>query len=253
MKKENQEKKIKRFPQKKNPKTFDKVFDEDTLNTIYRTASAGLIDKLEFIISTGKEAYVFRATDKTGNFRAVKIYKTITSDFHNMTKYIEGDKRFKNIPKEKKEIVKEWTKKEFKNLEKLSKAGASVPYPIDYKNNVLVMEFIGENGKASKTLKETEIKDLENAYKQITEFIARSFYISNLVHADLSEYNILVKENEKLVVIDTGQAVLKSHPHAQEFLERDLKNISNYFTKQGLKKTEKELRKDIRKLKEKLN
>jgi len=249
------EKQGKRFPQKKVSKTFDKVFDKETLDTIHKTSTAGLIDILEFVISTGKEAYVFRAKDKGGNFRAVKVYKTLTSDFHNMTKYLEGDKRFKNIPKEKKEIVNEWTKKEFKNLEKLSQADAKVPYPIGYKNNVLILEFIGENGIASKTLKEVGVKNLEQAYEQIVEFIARSFYISNLVHADLSEYNILVKEEkgkEELIVIDVGQAVLKSHPKAEEFLQRDLRNISNYFTKNGLEKSEEELRKDIRKWKEKL-
>ncbi len=252
---ETENEKTKRFPKKKILKTFDKVFDAETLNTIHKIAMAGLIDELEFVISTGKEAYVFRAKDKAGNFRAVKIYKTITSDFHNMNQYLEGDKRFKNIPKEKKEIVKEWTKKEFKNLEKLSKANCCVPFPIGFKNNVLIMEFIGETGNASKTLKEIRVKDLDNAYSQITEFIAKSFYVSGLIHADLSEYNILVKEEkrkEKLIVIDVGQAVLKSHPKAEEFLKRDLNNISHYFTKKGLKKTEEEIRKDIRKLKEKL-
>jgi len=252
---EEEKEKIIRHPKKKVSKTFDKVFDEETMQSVYKTAMTGLIDKLEFVISTGKEAYVFRATDKAGNYRAVKIFKTLTSKFHNMQKYLEGDKRFKNIPKEKREIVREWTKKEFKNLEKLSKANASVPFPIGYKNNVLVMEFIGDKGEACKTLKETELKDLNNAYSQIIEFIAKCFYVSGLVHADLSEYNILVQKKEgkeKLIVIDVGQAVLKSHPKAEEFLKRDLQNIANYFTKQGLKKTEEEVRKDIRKLKQEL-
>ena len=108
-------------------------------------------------------------------------------------------------------------------------------------NRTKLMEFIGEKGNASKTLKEIGVKNLEQAYVQIVEFIARSFYISHLVHADLSEYNILVKNfegKEKLIVIDVGQAVLKSHPKAEEFLERDLKNISNYFTKKGFEKSE---------------
>ncbi|MFH1895365.1 MAG: serine protein kinase RIO [archaeon] len=252
---EETEEKQKRFPEKKQSKTFDKVFDEDTMNSIHKTATAGLIDRIEFVVSTGKEAHVFRARDRAGNFRAVKIYKTSTSDFHKMNEYIEGDKRFKNVPKEKKEIVKEWTKKEFKNLEKLSKANASVPFPIGFKNNVLVMEFIGEKGIASKTLKEIGVKDLENAFEQAAEFIAISFYLAGLIHADLSEYNILVKtENgkEKLIVIDVGQAVLKSHPKAQEFLERDLRNTTNYFSKKGLEKTEEDLRKEIRKWKQKL-
>ncbi len=254
--KEEREKKAKRYPEKKVSKTFDKVFDKETLDTIRRTAMAGLIDRIEFVISTGKEAYVFRAQDKAGNFRAAKIFKTLTSQFHNMSKYLEGDKRFKNIPKEKKEIIKEWTKKEFKNLEKYSKSECLVPFPIGFKNNILIMEFIGENGEPSNTLKDTKIKDIEDAYLQIIEFFAKGFYSAGLVHADLSEYNILVKEEknkQKLYVIDVGQAVLKSHPKAQEFLEKDLKNIASYFSRQGLKKTEEDLRKDIRKWKKKLN
>jgi RIO kinase 1 len=249
--KKQKEKKI----NKKKSKIFDKVFDEETLKTIHKIAEAGLIDELEFAVSTGKEAYVFRAQDKAKNFRAVKIYKTLTSRFHKMHEYIQGDKRFKNVPKEKKEIVREWTKKEFKNLEKFSKAKCSVPFPIGYKNNVLVMEFIGENGEASKTLKEKGVQDIRNAYSQLIEFVARAFYLAGLIHSDLSEYNILVKKEkgkEKLVVIDVGQAVLKSHPKAEEFLKRDLNNIARYFTKKGLQKTEEEIRRDIRKLKESL-
>ena len=54
-----------------------------------------------------------------------------------------------------------------------------------------------------------------------------------LVHADLSEYNIL-NNDEELVIIDVGQTVSTRHPNAKEFFERDILNISRYFAKQGV-------------------
>src|SRR3989344_1462010 len=76
-------------------KTFAKVFDQQTIMTVHKIAKKGYFNILEFVVSTGKEAHVFRASDTAGNPRAVKIYKTKTSDFKNMEKYVNGEQRFK--------------------------------------------------------------------------------------------------------------------------------------------------------------
>ena len=47
-----------------------------------------------------------------------------------------------------------------------------------------------------------------------------------LVHADLSEYNILW-HNDQVWIIDVSQAVDNTHPSALEFLYRDCSNMSN--------------------------
>jgi len=49
-----------------------------------------------------------------------------------------------------------------------------------------------------------------------------------MVHADLSEYNILYYQ-KKPIIIDVSQAVLISHPYAPAFLYRDILNINRYF------------------------
>jgi len=85
--------------EEKLKKTFAKVFDESTIMAVHKVAKKGYFNILEFVISTGKEAHVFRGQDKAGNFLAVKIYKTKTSDFKNMEKYIKGDNRFKKNKK----------------------------------------------------------------------------------------------------------------------------------------------------------
>jgi RIO kinase 1 len=56
---------------------------------------------------------------------------------------------------------------------------------------------------------------------------------ARLVHADLSEYNIF-KFKGKLMLFDFGSAVYNSHPHAEEFLVRDITNINRFFSKRDL-------------------
>lgn len=240
---ENREEFKKLFSEEKIRKIFDHVFDNQSILTLHSLAKKGFFKTVEFVVSTGKEAHVFRAVDVSGNFRAVKIYKIETSTFRNLAKYIDGDYRFRDIKHSKKEIVFAWAKKEFKNLALCIEAKTSVPRPAAVKNNVLVMDFIGEKGIACKTLKEIDEHDketLQDYYRQTIDFIARILYLKELVHADLSEYNILVK-GKKLVFIDIGQGVLTTHPQAEEFFNRDVKNISEYFTRQGLEKKAEEM------------
>lgn len=229
---------------------FNQVFDERTILAIHDLAEKGYVDFVEFIISTGKEAHVFRAQDPAGNFRAVKIYKTLTSDFKNMRAYIEGDLRFKGISKNKRELINQWTRKEFKNLEEFNRVGIRTPLPLAFNENVLVMEFIGKES-AAPTLKEKPVKNLKKLKNTIAEWLAVMVEKARLVHSDLSEYNLL-NFNEEVVLIDCAQSVLTSHPMAKEFFERDVKNMAHYFTKMGLKTTKNAFLEQIREYKKRL-
>lgn len=222
---------VKREPDRK---IFEKVFDRQTIMTIHNLATKGLFDVLEYIVSTGKEAHVFAAIDVSGNTRAVKIFKKETTDFKKMIDYIKDDIRFKNLRKDRRNLVYAWTKKEYRNLLLGNKAKLPIPVPLGYKENVIVMEFIGEDGKPAPRLKDYKPtkKELEDFQEQIITFVAQ-LYLAGLVHADLSEYNILVQDG-KLIVIDFAQGLLLNHPRAKEFYQRDIKNLANYFRKNGL-------------------
>jgi|TARA_B100002003_G_scaffold211649_1_gene208203 RIO kinase 1 len=233
------------FPDEDARKIFAKVFDRSAINAVHSLASKGYFDVLEYVISTGKEAHVFRAVDAAGHFRAVKIYKIETTDFKHMSKYLHGDVRFQGIKNNRRDLIYAWTRKEFKNLLLLNKAGVRAPLPIAFKNNVLVMEFVGENGQASPVLKEKPAKDIEKVHAALVDFMARMLFKVELVHGDLSEYNLLNK-GEELVIIDCGQAVLNSHPLAKSFFERDIANISKYLNKHGFKTTDEALTEEIR-------
>ena len=219
-------------------KVEDSVFDEATLGALYKLVQDGHIDALGGPISTGKEAHVFLALAGEADV-AVKIYRINASDFRQMRQYLEGDPRFENIGGKKKKVVLAWTKKEFANLKRAQAAGVRVPKPIAVQRNVLVMEFLGTDGERARRLGEVNVENPRTAYEVVREY-ARRLYDAGLVHGDLSEYNVVVHDSQ-LWVIDLGQAVTVHHPNSREFLERDCRNVANFFARQGLDVTGEDL------------
>jgi len=211
-------------------KTQDEVFDKSTLHTLEKFISDRVIDILDFPISTGKEGNVFRGITPDKKFVAVKIYRTSTSTFKHISDYILGDPRFKSIHRTRRDIVFAWAKKEFKNLERLHKAGVRAPRPIKYSNNVLIMEYIGSSNKPAPLLRDVTLKNPKEIFDILIDFISKMYNKARLVHGDFSAYNVLMHKN-KPYLIDLGQGVLVEHPNAQEFLKRDIHNLVNYFKK----------------------
>lgn len=216
-------------------KIYEEVLDERTLKVLYKLAAKGYIKALGGVVSTGKEANVFYAD---GRFEgeevpmAVKIYRIETSEFDKMDEYLFGDRRFdfrKISPKEKVFI---WAEKEFRNLERAYEAGVSVPRPYVHIKNVVLMQFIGENEVPAPTLVEVA-KDIKDIASETLEEVLGNVKIlykrAELVHADLSEYNIML--HDKVYLIDLSQAVLINHPKADFYLRRDLKNVARFFSK----------------------
>lgn len=60
------------------------------------------------------------------------------------------------------------------------------------------------------------------------------FHVCRLVHADLSEYNLLYHRGQ-LAVIDVSQSVEHDHPHAFDFLRSDVRNIEAFFARAGVR------------------
>jgi RIO kinase 1 len=219
--------------EKEVEKTESGVFDKHTMLTLSKLMSNGVIDYIDFPIASGKESFVFCAKGKNKNL-AVKIYPINTSIFKNMMRYIEGDPRYEHVKKDIKDVVFTWARKEYINLKEIRKAGVRAPEPIEVRNNVLVMEYIGDENEPAPMLKDfpMEKEEAEECFLQIIDYI-KAMYSAKIVHGDLSEYNILVWDGP--VVIDVGQAVMVEHSYAQEMLERDIRNIVRFFNKYDIK------------------
>jgi RIO kinase 1 len=219
-----------------NRKTFGEVFDKQTILRLGKLISDKVINQVDFPISTGKEANIFRGTTPENEFVAIKIYRTSTMTFKHIASYIEGDPRFAYGYKNRRDIIEEWAKKEFKNLDLLYRSKVRVPAPLKRLNNILVMEYIGDKNKAAPMLKDTVLQNPQKIFDEIMTFMTR-MYKARIVHADLSAFNILMFQ-QKPYIIDVGQAVLLDHPTAIEFLKRDIHNIVHYFKRYEIKNNE---------------
>lgn len=214
-------------------KVLEEVFDERTLLTIYSLMNRGVLRELRGVVRGGKEARVYWGVGGDGREVAIKIYYTVTSQFKKRLEYVEGDPRFVGIKRTPYGITDTWARKEYVNLVQAHEAGVPVPKPIAVKNNVLVMEFIGERGVPAPLLAEAGYVD-EADYETIVGYIKALWSGASLVHADLSEYNVFKWEGG-LVLLDFGSSVDKNHPNALEFLMRDINNINRFFSKKGVR------------------
>ena len=221
-------------------KTLDEVFDKSTLLALEKLISSKVIDILDFPISTGKEGNVFRGVTPDKKFVAVKIYRTSTSTFKHISEYIIGDPRFSSLPKNRRDVIFAWTQKEFKNLERLARVGVSAPKPITKIKNVLVMEYIGDEKRPAPALKDVKLDNPELMFNKLIDLISIMYKKAELVHSDMSAFNVLVHDN-KPYLIDLGQGVLLEHPRSYEFLKRDIYNIVCYFRKFKIKSDEKQI------------
>jgi RIO kinase 1 len=235
----------KRIKSVEDRRVGSEVFDKLTLETLYILAKQGHIDLLNGAISTGKEANVFKGLNDEGNFIAIKIYRVVTSDFKKMQQYIQGDPRFNVKTNNKRQIVYAWVNKEFRNLKRAYESGVKVPKPVIAKNNVLVMEFIGdEEGNPAPLMKHAKIDNPREVLEKLVNYIKILYNDAKLVHGDLSSFNVLIQDDEP-VIIDISQGVVVENPISEELLNRDIDNLVRDFKKLGVQTSYDEIKSQI--------
>jgi len=219
--------------------TNEQVLDPRTRIILFKMIGRGLIQEVNGCVSTGKEANVYHALTPASTHLALKIYKTSILVFKDRDRYVSGEHRFRRgyNRKNPRKMVRLWAEKELRNLRRLRAAGIPCPEPLEVRENVLVMSFLGNReGWAAPRLKDAEIEDQSiyaSLYAELILNIRKLFHQCKLVHADLSEYNVLY-HNSRLYIIDVSQSVEHDHPSAFDFLRNDIKNVEDYFSKMGV-------------------
>ncbi|KAH9971952.1 RIO1 family-domain-containing protein [Lactifluus volemus] len=218
--------------------TNEQVLDPRTRIILFKMIGRGLIHEVNGCVSTGKEANVYHALTPESAHLALKIYKTSILVFKDRDRYVSGEYRFRRgyNRKNPRKMVRLWAEKELRNLRRLRAAGIPCPEPLEVRENVLVMSFLGDReGWASPRLKDAEIDDQSIyafLYAELILDMRKLFHQCKLVHADLSEYNVLYHEGH-LYIIDVSQSVEHDHPSAFDFLRSDIKNVEDFFSKMG--------------------
>ena len=227
--------------------TSDQVLDQRTRMILLQMINRGVVSEVHGAISTGKEANVYGAVsydDRTGESiqRAIKVYKTAILVFKDRERYITGEHRFRGgfDKGNSRKMVKLWAEKEYRNLRRIHSAGIPSPEPLSLKLHVLAMSFLGDRkGWAYPRLRDATLQgdDVDQQWRtlyiQLLGIMRRMYQVCRLVHADLSEYNILYHAG-KLYIIDVSQSVEPDHPRSLEFLRMDIKNVGDYFRRQGV-------------------
>ena len=172
-------------------------------------------------LGVGKEADVYDALDPKGVRVAVK--------FHRL-----GRISFRQTRRKRGYMVDHagWlfqsrsaAEKEFQALKLVYEHGVAVPEPIRQNRHAIVMGVI----EGAELAKWKEVDDSVVVLREILGNVKKAFLEAGVVHADLSEYNILLKADMHVLIIDWPQYVTVDHPNADELLTRDVKNVLDFF------------------------
>lgn len=200
----------------------------------------GLVDEVIGQLMSGKEATVYMVRCGS-DIRCAKVYKEAAQrSFKKAVQYQEG-RRVRNsrrgramekgskFGRDQQEEI--WQSAEVDALYKLAAAGVRVPEPYGCFNGVLLMELItDEEGYVAPRLNDVELSPerARHDHSVVMQDVIRMLCVG-LIHGDLSEFNVLVDEVGP-VIIDLPQAVnAAGNNNAKAMLERDVRNMTNYY------------------------
>ena len=187
---------------------------------LHSFTSAGLIEALGEALGIGKEADVYEALTPEGERVAVKLHKLGRASFRQTAK-VRGYTEEKAFWLIRSKVA---ARREYEALRRLYKAGVAVVKPIAYNRHAILMDKI----TGVPLFKIRELPEPERVLQRILENIALA-YRAGIIHADLSEFNVLVSPGGSILLIDWPQHVTLNHPNADYYLRRDVWNILRFF------------------------
>ncbi len=237
--------------------------DTETKEALDSFIDLALITEVLYPLKSGKEASVFvcRAhPDTKARLLAAKVYKHIRDrGFRNDAVYQEerlyGNSRERRAYERGTEFGLEvhfmlWVGQEWEHLTKLHRAGVYVPVPIKQAGRAILMEFYGDEDGPCPLLHNADLtrQQAQDAWQLIKANIEMMLQ-ANLVHGDLSPYNILVdarQPSDMVRIIDLPQAVdARFNPNARDLLQRDVDVTYKWFAKRGIRDNSKALVADL--------
>ncbi|GAB9476863.1 hypothetical protein Gpo141_00013921 [Globisporangium polare] len=230
----------------------DSAFDERTRMVLLKLMNRGKLDAVHERINTGREANTYRAVGsdaETGRELqfAVKLFKTSRGDFTKLNECDPSGRVYNEnfIKKTLRRQLKEWTEKEYKNLLRAASCGVQAPKPLLFKDHVLAMHFVGDTaegeGSPAPKMRDAVLTkaQLVHAYVDVMRSVRTLYQSAQLVHARLSESNILYHDG-RCWLVDFSEAMERSNPGHEELLDQDLVKIHAFFQGKGVRRVAKD-------------
>jgi RIO kinase 1 len=238
------------------PSRYEEEWLLSSLRSFY---DRGFINDVLAVVKGGKEASVYRcqADAATGaTVLAAKVYRPRKfRSLRNDSVYRQGrailnaygqDHDFARDQRILRAVAKKtafgfqvrhtsWLMHEYTALERLYLAGAAVPQPISSNNNAILMSYHGDARMAAPTLNQVrlELNEAETLFQELLRNIALMLQ-HELIHGDLSAYNILYWKGE-ITIIDFPQVTnLHANENSYSILRRDVQRVCEYFAQQGV-------------------
>jgi RIO kinase 1 len=202
--------------------------------SVYRCAGS-IVTEAEYVAAKVYRPRMFR------NLRNDKMYRQGREVLKSSGKAVKGsDQRMIRAIGKKTAFGEQvshtsWLMYEYTTLEMLYQAGGAVPKPIAASENAILMSYHGNASMPAPTLSEVELapEEVEPLFEEVMRNIALMLSF-NVVHGDLSPYNILYWEGE-ITIIDFPQVInTETNENAFEVFERDVQRVCDYFIRLGM-------------------
>ncbi len=182
---------------------------------------AGIIESFGQSLGVGKEADVYDALAPDGKRLAVKFHRLGRISFRQTRRKRSYTREHANWLLQS-HLAAE---REFHALKLVYEQKVAVPEPLSQNRHVIAMGII----EGTQLAKWREITNPEKVFKEILRNVRKAYLKAHIIHSDLSEYNIMLKPDMHILIIDWPQYVMTNHPNAEELLRRDIQNIITFF------------------------
>ncbi len=195
----------------------------DTL-ALHSLVASDIIEKFGKPLGVGKESDVYDALTPDGKQVAVKIHRLGRTSFRDVDRKRGYTTQYTYTADwHKRSAIA--AKKEYKALKILEPYNVAAPKPIARNRHILVMSMI----EGAELYRYPEIPDPQAILEEILANIRLAHQKAKIIHADLSPYNIILKPDMHILIIDWPQYVRTDHPNAENLLRRDLDNVLSFF------------------------
>ena len=189
---------------------------------------SGVLEAFGKPLGVGKEADVYDALNPKGERIAVKFHRLGRISFRQTMRKRGYTTEHASWLFQSRLAAE----KEFQALKLVFPHGVAVPEPISQNRHVVAMGMI----EGAELAEWKEISKPEKVLKEILRNVRKAYLKVGVIHADLSEYNVILKPDMHILIIDWPQYVTMTHPNAKQFLTRDIKNILQYFKRKYMLK-----------------
>lgn len=193
-----------------------------------------------------RKRYLPREVKAKGTLEAMGVQRAST--FRNDVEYREGRQFRKSRDRRavermtahgKRLLQGRWTGHEYETMQRLWEAGAPVPYPISYGDDVFDLQYVGDLDGAAPQLYAAHLDraDAADAFSQVVAGL-ELLMAEGIAHGDLSAYNLLWWDRQ-VWFIDFPQAVdIAANPQGLSYVHRDIVNVCEWFARRGVEAAE---------------